>query len=199
MKDLISKRLMEYASQPGVVRRGWLPPGLDQFATGHIFALDQSLTNTGVVRMEISEQGLIVHEKFTIRPLTDRESFWGSYDKTEGTLNELINFFRIWPMVKDVVCEMPAVGGMRTDSSLLAGYAAYRASKAAGKQLSMVSMLHTRKVLGGPTCKTKYDLKLALAKILPASQRRPWNEHTRDGLGLGLTHLYDRKQAQDSE
>jgi hypothetical protein len=194
MRELIAQRLAAHNAQIAAKGKGWRQPSMDDFAPGQIFSLDQTLTKTGLVRMEVIGQRLLVHSHFTIKPQTDRDSFWGSYDKAEGLLERLVSELRIWPNVRGIACEMPAVGGMRNESSLLAGYVAHRAAKIAGKKITMVSMLHARNVLGGPTCKTKYDLKLVLAQILPASRSRPWNEDERDALGLGLAHLYDLNQ-----
>jgi hypothetical protein len=44
----------------------------------------------------------------------------------------------------------------------------------------------------------KQAVKRALAALVPGSDGRKWNEHERDALAAGLTHLWDLSQAPET-
>ena len=93
--------------------------------------------------------------------------------------------------------EAPSVGGgYRTESSLVAGLTVYRL---APRKCVPVSATHVSAVLlGDPRIeskKRKGAIKEAVARYAPETAGRDWNEHERDALSVGLTRLYDMREA----
>ena len=64
---------------------------------------------------------------------------------------------------------------------------------------AVVSPTHVSAVLlGDPKIRSeqrKPAIKAAVARYVPETAGRDWNEHERDGLSVGLTRLYDMREA----
>jgi thiazole synthase ThiGH ThiG subunit len=99
------------------------------------------------------------------------------------------------------VVESPSVGGgHRTESSLIAGLKVY---ETAPEKTHVVSAQHVAWVLTGTAryedgTARKHAVKRSLAQLVPGSDSRKWNEHERDALAAGLTHLWDLSYAPET-
>lgn len=197
--DTIRKRTSEFLarqSDPKV----WTRPEPPDFLWGKpLQVLDQSLGNCGLVRFEITDDGMIiVWAVMTLRPKIDPEytSFRASYEKTFWLREQLVG--ELLPIT--TVMETPAVGGHRIESSLLAGYAVWDVVRDSQDQPpAMVSKRHVGLVLCNSADASKSEIREAVGWYLPASLASSggWNQHTRDALAIGLTYLYDLKRGQE--
>lgn len=166
-----------------------------------IIAFDASLLNTGWVAIRAWRAGVDVIGHGTIRPKTDATGYMATWERArlleEGLRGEaLVNAYILSDEALMAV-EAPSVGGgHRTESSLVAGLMVWRQ---APDRCARVSATHVSSVLlGDPKVKSeerKPAIKLAVARYVPESTGRDWNEHERDGLSVGLTRLYDLRKA----
>lgn len=175
------------------VRPDWAPPDTASFAQEcMVLSFDQTLRRTGFVLLEASQGQVHVHQRGTARLASELKGF-------EETL-DLADSLWIWLECEyfgdvtgaDIVYEMPAVAGHRTESSLLAAYVvrdwAQRRYRTKGR---MIPVQQSRTILGGSAARN--DKKLghqALARYIPQSASRTWNEHQRDAAVNGLAYLY---------
>lgn len=180
----------------------WHPPSWDDFLPGRVItAFDASLLNTGWVAIRAWLRGVDVIGHGTIRPKTDAKGYMATWERArllEEALRDeaLVNAY-IRSDEALMAVEAPSVGGgHRTESSLVAGLMVWRQAPA---KCARVSATHVSAVLlGDPKVKSeerKGAVKLAVARYVPESAGRDWNEHERDALSVGLTRLYDMRWA----
>jgi hypothetical protein len=173
----------------------WKPLRLFDFAWERaVLAFDQSLTNCGWVRFTIYSGKIVVYSRGTLRPSVSTIGFVGTWDKAAKLRKDLAMILSWYPGV-DVVYENPAVHGHRLESSLLAGQVLY---ELAGERGYHIDAQHACKVLCGRPLRSgdrKKAIRLSVARYIPGSETRAWNEHQRDAAALGLTHLHDLRQA----
>lgn len=162
-----------------------------------VLALDQTLTNTGWVLLEVGYDGnVVVLRKGTIKCQSSFKSHEGSYDKAEQLRYQLgLLAERIEPLTTHdfvVVFERPAVRGFRLESSLMAGREIVGIAEAQQWNWHMVSNLTMKKFLGIKLKGAKKsDVKDKLMAFDDVSSRE-WNEHMRDAYALGLTYIDER-------
>lgn len=179
----------------------WHPPALEDFLPDvTIAAFDASLLNTGWVILRRWLGGVDVFGHGTIRPKTAATGYMATWERAlllEAELRgSLAMAFAAREDVLMAVEAPPVGGGYRTESSLVAGLTVWRQAPA---KCEVVSAIHVSSVLlGEPRIKSedrKGAIKLAVARYVPESAGRDWNEHERDALSVGLTTLYDMKEA----
>jgi hypothetical protein len=166
-----------------------------------VLAFDQTLSQTGWVYLGVDEAGIQALARGTLRTTTTATGFLGTMDKAKQLDAAL------WAAEFDgegrgvpwsLVVEMPAVGGRRTESSLMAAREIHRfCSVYFFMEPVFVSIQAARRTLGGPQARN--DKKLgheALGRLMPETLARDWNEHTRDAAILALGHLHDLKEGQ---
>lgn len=169
-----------------------LPASLEDFRHDHlVWSLDQSLSRTGWVMVQVDSSGVRVLDRGTLRISTELTSHEGTFDKAAKLEAQLAVLSAVC-IADAVLLERPAVHGQRTESSLLAAYVVLQVDRGA----RMVSIQHARRILGGPQARD--DKKLghqALARYIPESASRKWNEHQRDAAINALGYLYDSKES----
>lgn len=178
----------------------WHPPALEDFVRGvAVVAFDASLLNTGWVVLRRWLGGIDVYGHGTIRPKTDATGYMATWERARILEEELPGTLAAAFLAREdieMALEAPSVGGHRTESSLVAGLTVRRLNP--GKCVP-VSATHVSAVLlGDPKVKSeerKGAIKLAVARYVPESAGRDWNEHERDALSVGLTRLYDMREA----
>lgn len=186
-------------------KKAWTPPRAAElggyegdFAYGLVQAFDQTLTNTGMVIIRSNEAGVHLLAASMIRPPeSDLKSIEATYAKSVAIeLGIRRARHGLAAMADWVVYERPPTGGMRIESSLMAGREVYRATDGNGV---MVDNRHAKVVLTGRAGTradpvTKAHVKEAVERYLTPATAMPWNEHVRDAAMLGLVHLFDMKQ-----
>lgn len=176
----------------------WEPPRLCDFAPGvTVMAFDGSLGNTGWL-LASAGPGITVYEKGTIRPQTVLDGYLGTWERAAQLRAELEMIGHLAIGASYIAVEAPMVaGGHRTESSLVAGlqvwqWAAHRAGVARRMD---VGATHVSSVLLGnarvPRDKRKAAVKAAVARYIPGSDGRGFNEHERDAAAIALTVLWD--------
>jgi hypothetical protein len=181
----------------------WQPPGWDDlFQRRVIIAFDASLVNTGWVLFRAWLAGVDVIGHGTIRPVTEETGYMATWERARQLEAALWDESLVIRCMRDeetlMAVEAPPVGGglHRTESSLIAGLTVWR--QAPGK-CAVVSATHVSAVLLGEpgirSRKRKPAIKAAVARYVPDSSGRGWTEHERDALSVGLTRLFDLKEA----
>lgn len=191
----MNKALEEYKRKVDLAasrsRKDWSFP--TTYAEGvSILSVDQTLSKAGWVFFWMGLDGRpVVHERGMIKPVTVETSFLGTYSKTLQVERELELIVASLP-VAGLVFEMPAVGGYRVESSLMAGYACLAVARRRGLRYRIMSAQHARVVMCGPG---KGNDKSAMQQAMkPYCEGSRWNEHQRDALGNGMTHLHELRE-----
>lgn len=180
----------------------WSPPVWSDFLPGTVIvAFDASLLNTGWVAIRAWLAGVDVIGHGTVRPKTSAVGYMATWERArlleEGLRGDALVDAYVRSGDALMAVEAPSVGGgHRTESSLVAGLTVWRMNP--GKCVP-VSATHVSAVLlGDPKIRSeerKGAVKLAVARYVPESAGRDWNEHERDALSVGLTRLYDMREA----
>lgn len=190
------EELSALAGPPKAPALQWEPPGIREFLWKVVvLAFDQSLSNCGWIAFSIHNGKIVVYNKGTLRPRTGERGFMGTWGKASQLRQDLAMIISWYPGADHIVYENPAVHGHRLESSLLAGQILYELSLDKGQN---IDAQHACKVLCGRPLRSddrKQAIRAAVARYVPDSATRHWNEHQRDALALGLTHLYDLRQA----
>lgn len=177
----------------------WSPPGPGDFRQDMtVLAFDPSLSNTAWVMLSCRDGRVHAYDLGMIRPQTPLTGYWQTWEKAEQIRKELARPLRYAEkQVADaVVAEAPPVGGgiRRDDSSLVAGLQVYQAFCQL-LPVGTVASHHVCKVMCGRviniTAARKGAIRDAVCRLIPAAERRPWNEHLRDAAAAGLTYLFD--------
>jgi Holliday junction resolvasome RuvABC endonuclease subunit len=177
----------------------WKPPPLLAFRGFlRLLAWDATLSHCGYVLLERTHHLVVIHDRGTIHPKTDLTGYLSTWEKGRLLQAEIRGVQADHKGVTQVV-ESPSVAGSRLESSLVAGLLVWLETVGpAGTGCAQVSATHVSSVLlGNPRIKSaerKKMIKEAVARYVPGSEARPWNEHERDALAVGLTHLYDLNQ-----
>lgn len=177
-------------------RRDWEPPVLADFeADTEVLSFDQTLSQTGYVKLAVHLGEVQVTAKGTLRLKSELTGFEGNFDLADR-LDAALVMLDVpgrWP--DHILTEMPAVHGHRTDSSMLAAYVVRRYYQRWISRPQMVSIQESRTILAGPGARNdKKAGAAALARYIPASGTRKWNEHQRDAAINALAHLYKIKE-----
>jgi Holliday junction resolvasome RuvABC endonuclease subunit len=172
----------------------WRPPIVLDFASGRmVLAFDATLTHCGWVLFEVRGERIVVIERGTINLETGQRSYLETWDKAR----------QLWPALSalivgrgwqaEVVVEAPLAAslGNRTESSLIAGMLVWLHDP---DRTAVVSATHVAAVLLGEhrirSADRKKAIRAAVNRLLPEAAGRTWNEHQRDALATGLTHLF---------
>jgi hypothetical protein len=184
------------ASQLVSYPRRWSAPQTADFRPVRVLAFDPSLSATGWVRLKVSRRfrdctQITVQAKGTLRVRVLADGYLGTYEKAsrmKGLIEETVwreQDLRHPPLV---AWEAPAVRGHRLESSLIAGFLVYEASHRAG---SAISANHASWQLTGSSAHDKHEIAQAVARYVPSSAGRLWNQHERDALAIALSVSLD--------
>lgn len=184
-------------------KKVWAAPKLEDFANGLVCAFDQTFTNTGWAILRKDDDWVQVLDKGTIRepPVPGLKGFEDTLQRAEWMCE------RIKPIPEkaltyakhDESCvfvhEIPAVQGMRIESSLLGALGVRQAVTALRDPYKRVAVgnQHMKAVMLPP--EMRHEKRFITTAVNRYTDTRGWNEHTRDALALGLTYLYDVKRA----
>lgn len=177
----------------------WHFPEMGDFRTfRYVLAFDATLTNCGWVLFVVDYAAVSVIAKGTIRPKTAETGYLGTWDKARSLRYEAEHLVHAWSGRAcgrfELVVEAPAVAGNRTESSLIAGMLVWMAAP----DCHVISATHVSAVLLGDSrissAERKKRIRAAVIRLCPETAGRAWNEHERDALATGLTHLYDLRQ-----
>jgi hypothetical protein len=185
------------------MRPPWHPPEVADFAPDTwMLAFDASLVNTGWVAFLVRDGRVIVEGHGTIRP-SDRgeRGYLATWERALGLQKGLWEAGLVTRFARDpdvlLAVEAPPVGaGHRKESSLIAGMTVWMLGP---RKCAVVSPTHVSAVLlGDPRIKSaerKPAVKAAVCRYVPEAAGRSYNEHERDALSVGLTRLFDLKEA----
>lgn len=177
----------------------WLPPNMLKFRRGSVLAFDQTIMSTGWALLEKGEAPQIVVRKTGMcYPLDDElTGFEATYTRAldvDHQLSRIISQFK-WSEDIEVVHEMPAVAGHRTESSLLVGYSIRRLAAEAHLPVAMISKQSAEALLLPPELRgTKKEIGKAILPFLDRTHLlvgSPWNQHVHDAIAVGLKYLYE--------
>ena len=183
-------------------KKVWTPPDPGRFRHETILAMDQTLTHTGWAVIESTYEGLTLLMADCIDVRTDLVGFEGTFAKAHEMERRIRGVVGATTVVATtVVHEMPAVGGHRTESSLIGALLIRQVMQQhRGVGVAMVSNLAMKALLCAPGERDeKKHVKAAVEGLIPKERRnrtRRWNEHVHDAVALGLTHLYEPEERQ---
>lgn len=183
------------AVKPIPLPRAALPVDPEALATGRVLAFDGALAKTGWAVVErLPGRAATVLDCGLVRTTSDLKSHEQTFARADLLADTLAPIVRAWEAgVDEVVCERPAVAGMRIESSLFAAYAVHRL---VGEPLVLVSRQHAVRVFCGPGRHTKAQTKAAtVAWAAPPAGAR-FNQDVADAVLVALTRLYDRAQEE---
>jgi hypothetical protein len=166
----------------------------DFYQSQRVLVFDATLSNCGWAGMTAWHDRIEVWARGTVRPVTQRQSYLGTWDKATELSRELRLIDRDCGYGAHVVVEAPSVGGgSRTESSLIAGLLVTMLRPEGG--CDAVSATHVSAVLlGDPRVRSaerKKQIREAVCRLVPEAAGRTWNEHERDAVATGLTWLHD--------
>lgn len=181
----------------------WKLPTTEDFRQDYkILSFDQTLNATGWVHLGFEAGELKVYARGTIKTDVKTKGPLGNILKAQDLWDRLLGMDRtevggLWP--DEIVMELPAVGGFRTESSMMAAREVYRYTvQWFTMRVSFISIQRTRAMLGGPKARNVKKLgHQALETWIPESATRTWNEHQRDAAINALGRLIElrRKEA----
>ena len=182
----------------------WTPPELSAFRPCTVLAFDPSLSSTGWVKLHVKwrwkkDPEIEIWARGTLRVKTAETGYLATYDKA-SRMKALIEE-TVWREVDlarlpDIAWEAPAVAGHRLESSLIAGFLVYEASGRAG---TAISANHASYLLTGSPAHVKREIAAAVARYVPETSGRGWNEHQRDALAIGLAFSLDLPEPQEDD
>lgn len=202
--------LDDYKSKHVTMKAAWTPPTMADFAAGvPVLSFDQSLANTGWLYFSVREAQVLVHARGTLRTSSSLTGWRANFAQAEQIAHAM------GPQVDDklmeapeevprfpeaVVLELPSAHGHRTDSSMLAAYEIDRYSRTWWMPTLFMAIQKSRTILGGSNIRNdKKGGHKALARYLPESASRQWNEHQRDAAINGLAYLHELKQNEGAQ
>ena len=177
----------------------WVPPEIWDFAEGiNVLSFDQSLGKTGWINLTVRGGEIEIGRHGTLRTVTSNDGFRGSFDRADHLrirMEQEHGWLAFHGVPGVVVMEMPAVQGHRIESSFLAAYVVRKYCREYWSAPVMVSVQESRRNIAGPgTHNDKKAGHVALARLIPESASRMWNEDERDAALNALNHLYKLKQ-----
>jgi hypothetical protein len=179
----------------------WAPPELADFCPCRVIAFDATLSCTGWVHLCVREfpSRISIRDRGTLRVSTDLTGYRATYEKAHR-MKQLIQEV-VWDQQNphfpsDVAWEAPAVRGHRLESSLIAGFLVFEAANGLGLA---VSANHASSQLAGDPRHGKREIAAAVARYVPESAGRTWNEHQRDALAIALSVSLDKVPEDDDD
>lgn len=190
------------ASRKAPARSSWRPPELTDLAPYlHVLAFDASLANVGWAELVAWEGDRVkVGGHGTIHPRQSDLGYLGTWQRMRDLQEALWHSEFLMRRMQDrdilKAVEAPAVGaGSRKESSLIAGGIIWTECN----ECMAVSATHVSAVLlGDPKIlsrQRKKAIREAVCRLVPEAAGRTWTEHERDALSVGLTRLYDLREA----
>jgi hypothetical protein len=178
----------------------WHPPSLADFMPGlRMLAWDASLANAGWVLFRVTTC-VEVEAHGIIHPSQDDNGYLGTWQRMKSLRDALWDHPDLirWmsdPGILKAVEAPPVGGGHRKESSLIAGAVVW----AECGDCAVVVPTHVSAVLlGRPrilSTERKPAIKAAVLRYVPEAASRGWDEHQRDAMSVGLTRLYDLREA----
>jgi hypothetical protein len=136
----------------------------------------------------------------TIHPRQSDNGYMGTWQRMKDLRDSLWDHPDLirWmhdPGILKAVEAPPVGGGHRKESSLAAGGVVWGECD----ECAVVVPTHVSAVLLGKprilSAERKPAIKAAVLRYVPDAAGRGWDEHQRDGLSVGLTRLYDLREA----
>lgn len=189
----ILQRIREFKARPVGPRKEFRPPQPEDFASRVLLCFDQTLSNCGWALLSTEDGEISVPYSGVIRPPEiEQDGFERTLIKSvyigngvDQVIMDNIGAF------DQVVCEMPAVFGHRTESSLVALVTIVRTMATLDIGLpALVSRQHAASALCGHGDASKQESGAVVDRLVGERHGKPWNEHVRDAVFVGLRHLY---------
>lgn len=178
----------------------WHPPSLTDF-TPHrrMLAWDASLANVGWVLFQVTGR-VEVEDHATIHPRQEDDGYMGTWQRMRSLRDALWDHPHLirWmsdPEILKALEAPPVGGGHRRESSLAAGGIVWGEC---GECTPVVPTHVSAVLLGRPrilSAERKPAIKAAMLRYVPGCASRGWDEHQRDALSVGLTRLFDLREA----
>jgi Holliday junction resolvasome RuvABC endonuclease subunit len=197
----ILKRIKEFARQALVKTspRDYRPPNPEDFRRANILCFDQTLSNCGWAVLNTEHGHPRVSACGVIRPPAFQKGergFEATFVKSLYLARDLRLLLReLSGQFDEVVGELPAVLGYRTESSLVAAVTLCQQLDEMGQDIpTFIPRQRAAAVLAGDGRASKTVSKGVVNDLVGARRPKdqPWNEHVHDAVFVGLMHLYRR-------
>lgn len=186
-------------------KKEWRAPTWEDFANGLVCSFDQTFTNTGWVIFRKRDSEVEVIDRGTLRepPVPGLKGFEDTLQRAEWMCERIATIPPKAVACEDVltgeecvfVHEIPAVQGMRIESSLLGALGVRQAVTALPEPRKRIAVGNQHMKVVMLPMEMRHEKRFITTAVNRYTDTRGWNEHTRDALALGLTYLYDAKRA----
>lgn len=172
------------------------PTAADFRIESQILAFDQTLSNCGWALINTKDGKMIVRESGTIKPpvLTGQKGFEATLAKAVPLASRIQHVLNMqFGRFEEVVLELPAVVGYRTESSLIAAVMiCVELDRMGCKQPEFVSRQAAGTVLVGDRHASKAESSRFVNDLITEHPTGSgcWTEHVRDAVFVGAKYLY---------
>lgn len=177
------------------------PPTVADFRIeSQILAFDQTLSNCGWALLNTDDGTLNVPESGTIKPPTlgGQKGFEATLAKAVPLASRIQHVLNMqFGRFEEVVLELPAVVGYRTESSLIAAVMiCVELDRMGCKQPEFVSRQAAGSVLVGDRHASKAESSRFVNDLVSEHPTGPgcWTEHVRDACFVGMKFLYQEEK-----
>lgn len=191
--DAILQRIREFKGRPSAPRKEFRPPEVGDFESRVLLCFDQTLTNCGWALLSTEGNAVSVLRGGVIRPPELEE---GGFERlliksvhiSDGVEQVILDNLGSFDQV---VCEMPAVLGHQTESSLVALVTIVRIMATLDMGLPvLISRQQAAAALCGYADAPKKESNALVDRLVGERHNKPWNEHVRDAVLVGLKHVH---------
>lgn len=179
-------------------KKPFVQPEIGSYRPGRVLCFDQSLGSTGWAWLDCGRDGGLT--AYATGLITSKrppaKGFAWSMELSPNLFHEAAQVVRRVPPTVPVVIEMPAVFGQRTESSLIAANVLCCVLAELGRDAPVViSRQHACTQLVGYPDADKKITNAAVDRLIGINHTKPWNEHVRDAVVLGLSYLQGPQEA----
>lgn len=176
------------------------PTAADFRIESQILAFDQTLSNCGWALLSTKGGALTVRDSGTIKPptLNGQKGFEATLAKAVPLASRIQHVLNLnHGLFEEVVLELPAVVGYRTESSLIAAVMiCVELDRMGCKQPEFVSRQAAGTILVGNRHATKAESSQFVNNLIIGHPTGPgcWTEHVRDACFVGMKFLYQEEK-----
>jgi hypothetical protein len=201
--DEILKKIKEYAGQAlrKATKESYRPPRPEDFRQATVLCFDQTLSNCGWAVLNTEATAPRVSACGVLKPPAferGEKGFEATFVKSMYIARDIRTLLgELDGQFDEVVAELPAVLGYRTESSLVAGVTIVQKLDELGHEMPIfIPRQRAAAILAGDRMAPKSVCKSVVEDLIEDRRPKgsPWNEHVHDAVFAGLMHLYRRPE-----
>lgn len=190
------RKIQQFAedAKKRVPRASYRPPVREDFRPAQILCFDQTLSHCGWAILATDQAEISILATGVVSPTVGQHDrgFAATFAKSIQVADGMEAIIRDnYGSFEEVVAEMPAVAGYRTESSLVAAVILVRTLNELGEPIpTFISRNQAGAVLCGDPQASKVVSGRLVDGLVGDRHPRPWNEHVRDAVFVGLQRLH---------